>query len=379
MKSPRDVADGGEVVTPVTSSAAVQAPSRGHRLPLSPHDQLLAALFGLWMVIGLFLDGWAHDNQKPESFFTPWHGVLYSGFSGAAILAVHRAVRDRVPGLQLRLTMPQGHGLTLAALGVFALAAGGDLTWHEVLGIEVGLEALLSPTHLLLMVSGLVALSAPVRAAWTEPEEAPPMRTFLPVALATTLLTALVAFFLSFFSPFSNDAGGTVFDRLPGQLHDHPSTSVRELQQLVGVGSILLMSVVLAGAAAFLLRRWRVPTGTFTLLFGLVVLLFVGTDEFAHPLVVLAGLVAGATGDLLMRRRLPAAVICGVAVAVLWLAYFALYALDEGSVAWAAELWAGSSFFGAALAAGIGLLVTPLPQGANASSDRRWGNVVEGD
>lgn len=328
--------------------------------PLSHGDQLLAALLGLWMVVGLFLDGWAHDNQKPETFFTPWHGVLYSGFTAAALFAVHRALRGRVPGRPLRQTMPRGHGLTVGALGVFAVAATGDLVWHEVLGVEVGLEALLSPTHLLLMASGLVALSAPIRAAWAEPEAAPSLRSFLPVALATTLLTALVAFFLSFFSPFSNDAGGTAFNRFPGQLHTHPSTDVRELQQLLGVGAILLMSVVLAGAVAFLMRRWRVPAGTFTLLFGFVVLLFVGTDEFAQPLVLFAGMAAGATGDLLASRRTPAAAVSGAAVAVLWLSYFALYALDEGSVSWAAEVWAGSSFLGALLAVGIGLLVTPL-------------------
>lgn len=328
---------------------------------LSAGDRLVGSLFGLWMIVGLFLDGWAHDNQKPESFFTPWHAVLYSGFSAAAAFAVHRAVRSRRPGQGWREAMPRGHGLTLAALAVFAVGASGDLVWHEVLGIEVGVEALLSPTHLLLMASGIVALSAPVRAAWLEADVAPTFRRFLPVALSTALLTALVAFFLSFFSPFSNNAGGTPFHRFQGQQHTHPSGDVAELQQLLGVGSILLMSVVLAGAAALLLRRWRVPAGTFTLLFGLLVLLFAGTDEFAQPLVVLAGLAAGVTADALARRGAPAVAVCGPSVAVLWLGYFAVYALDEGSVAWSAEVWGGSVFLGALLAAVVGLLVTPLP------------------
>ena len=336
--------------------------------PLRSGDQFLAAVFGLWMVVGLFLDGWAHDNQKPESFFTPWHGVLYSGFTAAATFAVHRAVRARRPGRSWRETMPRGHGLSLVALAVFALGAAGDLVWHEVLGVEVGLEALLSPTHLLLMASGIVALSAPVRAAWLEPESSPPFRTFFPVALSTALLTALVAFFLSFFSPLSNDAGGTAFHRFTGQQHTHPSSDVAELQQLVGVASILLTSVVFAVAAAFVLRRWRPPLGTFTILFGLVVLLFVGTDEFAHPLVLIAGLAAGTTADLLASRAVPAAAVCGAAIAVLWLAYFAFYALDEGSVAWSAEVWAGTTFLGALLATAVGLLVTPLPASVGRAS-----------
>lgn len=347
-------------MTTTRRNAAIDA---NDRPTLSRGDQLLAAVFGLWMIIGLFLDGWAHDNQKPESFFTPWHAVLYSGFTAAALFALHRGVRDRKAGRPLRETMPRGHALSLAALGVFAVAAAGDLVWHEALGIEVGLEALLSPTHLLLMASGVVALSAPIRTAWREPEIAPSLRAFLPVALATTLLTALVAFFLGFFSPFTNDAGGTAFRRFAGQQHTHPSSDVGELQQLVGVGSILLTSVIVAGAIAFLLRRWQTPFGTFTLLFGLLAILFAGIDEFSQPFVLAAGFAAGLAGDEMAHRRLPAAVVAGGAIAVLWVAYFALYAVDEGSIAWVAELWAGSAFLGALLAAGIGLLVTPFPSG----------------
>lgn len=326
------------------------------RAPLDRRDQTLAALFGLWMIVGLFLDGWAHDNQKPESFFTPWHGVLYSGFTVAALFALHRAARGRVTGEGWRDTLPRGHGLTLVALAVFGAAAAGDLVWHELLGIEVGIEALLSPTHLLLLASGVVALSAPVRAAWLEPAERPTVREFVPVALSTALLTALVAFFVLYLSPFSNDAAGTAFERFEGQIHDHPSKDVGELRQQLGIASILLNSVVLAVPIAVLLRRWRTPMGTFTLVFGLLVLLFEGVAEFAQPPVAVAGIGAGIVGDVLARRHAPIWLVCGAAVSVLWLAYFALYALDEGSVAWSAELWTGATFLGALLATGIGMV-----------------------
>lgn len=346
------------------------------RAPLDRRDQTLGALFGLWMIAGLFLDGWAHDNQKPESFFTPWHGILYSGFTAAAGFAVHRARRTRVPGRHWRETLPRGHGLTLAALGVFAIGAAGDLVWHELLGIEVGIEALLSPTHLLLLASGVVALSAPVRAAWHEPVSPQGLREFLPVALSTALLTALVAFFVLYLSPFSNDAAGTAFERFQGQVHDHPSSDVAELQQQLGVASILLNSVVLGAPVAVLLRRWRTPVGTFTLVFGLVVLLFEGLAEFAQPLVAFAGIGAGMVADGVARRgRLPVAVVCAASVGTLWLAYFALYALDEGAVAWSAELWTGATFLGALLAAGVGavadLAVVPVPGASGVYSRQR--------
>jgi len=340
--------------------------------PLGRRDQLISSLLGLWVVFGLFLDGWAHDNQKPETFFTPWHGLMYSGFAAAGLFALHRAARSRVSGRSWRDTLPRGHGLTLAALAVFAVAAAGDLVWHEIWGIEVGVEALLSPTHLTLMASGLVALSAPIRAAWLEEEDGPTsFRSFLPVALSATLLTALVAFFLLYLSPFSNNAAGAAFSRLPGGAHDHPSQDVGELQQLLGVGSILMTSVVLALTTSLLLRRWRTPPGTFTLVYGLLVLLFVGVAEFRQPAVALAGIAAGATADLLVRRGLPAAGVCAAGAAILWLAYFALYALDEGSVAWTAELWTGAIFLASLVAGGIGLLSSPLPRTRDAAENLR--------
>jgi len=332
----------------------VRAPERP---ALSQRDQAVGVFFGLWMIVGLFLDGWAHDNNRPESFFTPWHGVLYSGFAGAAATALWVAARDRGDGELLRL--PQGHGLTLAALGVFAAGAVGDLLWHEILGIEVGVEALLSPTHLTLLASGIVALSAPLRAAWATTPRAPEsLRAFLPPVLSLALLTALVAFFLLYLSPFVNDAASQTFVRAPTAPHDHPASDPRELRQLLGVGSILTTSVLLAVPAHLLLRRWQPPRGSFTLLFGLVVTLFIALDEFRQLPLVLAGIAAGVAADAVATRWPAATGAAGVTV--LWTAYFGIYQVAEGGVGWTAELWTGSVFLSALLASAIGLLA-PVP------------------
>src|SRR3546814_1910353 len=99
----------------------------------------------------------------------------------------------RSGGRPWRADLRGGHGLTLVALGVFAAGAVGDLVWHETPGIEVGVEALLSPTHLLLLAGCLAALSAPVRAAWWSDPFAPSFRSFAPTVLALALLTSLAA------------------------------------------------------------------------------------------------------------------------------------------------------------------------------------------
>lgn len=334
------------------------AEPRTHRPALTGRDQTTAVLFGLWMVVGLFLDGWAHENTKPESFFTPWHGVLYSGFAAAASAALLIAARSRTTDRPWQETLPVGHGLTLGALAAFAAGAAGDLVWHETLGIEVGVEALLSPTHLLLLSGGLVALSAPFRSAWASDEQSPRMRAFAPTVLALALLTALVGFFLLYLSPFLNDAAGTRFERLPGVVSEHPSSDVGELQQMVGIASILMTSVLFAVPAHLLLRRWRPPVGTFTLFFGVLIFLFAALDEFGQPSMVLAGLAAGVAIDVFASRVTPPAAVA-IGVVLMWLSYFGLYQLAEGGVAWSAELWTGTTVLAGLIVGGIGLLAQP--------------------
>ncbi|MDE0805371.1 MAG: hypothetical protein OSA99_18890, partial [Acidimicrobiales bacterium] len=347
----------------VTRGVAVDQHARGadphatnpssHRRALTARDQAFGVVFALWMVVGLFLDGWAHDNNEPESFFTPWHGVLYSGFLSAAGAAVFLA-RPR-DGKTWRESMPNGHGLTLAGLGVFAIGAVSDLIWHETLGVEVGVEALLSPTHLLLLVGGIAALSAPFRASWTSMSDRhESLRTFAPTVLSLALLVAVVGFFLLFLSPFVNDTAGVRFDRDPQLDHDHPSSDIGELQQLLGIASIFTTTVLLVVPVLLVLRRWRPPAGSFTLFVTVVVTLFIGLAEFDQVGLIPAGILGGAAADFAVRRghsNLAAAVM----TTVVWLSYFGLYALTVGTVAWPAELWLGSVAMATLIAAALTL------------------------
>src|SRR5262245_27710062 len=47
-----------------------------------PRFDAFAALLSAAFVGGLFLDGWAHNHGKvDQSFFTPWHAILYSSYA----------------------------------------------------------------------------------------------------------------------------------------------------------------------------------------------------------------------------------------------------------------------------------------------------------
>ena len=56
-------------------------------------------LLGTWLLVGLVVDGWAHNNlQALETFFTPWHALFYSGFLATAGWTLAVAARGHQPG-----------------------------------------------------------------------------------------------------------------------------------------------------------------------------------------------------------------------------------------------------------------------------------------
>lgn len=333
-----------------TAPAVEEAP------PLSRRERTLGLAAGLWMIIGLFLDGWAHDDNRAESFFTPWHAVLYSGFAAAAAVAA-RVVLRRRPGRSWRAAVPEGHALSLVALTVFAVAAAGDLGWHELFGIEVGVEALLSPTHLVLLGSGLVLLSAPVRDRDRDQRPTATLRGDLPVVLDLALLASVAGFFLVFVSATVNDAGEVAFSRLPSTPHDHPPTDPAELLQILGVGSVIVTSLLVAVPLHLLWSRRSVAGGSTTLLVTLVGFSQAALDQFEDPWIIAAAVLGGVAAEQVLARR-TSWLAAAAGVLALWVAYFGSLELDGDRLRWTAELWIGTAFVAAMAVAGVGLVVS---------------------
>src|SRR4029450_11411506 len=69
-------------------------------------------LSGTWLLVGLVVDGWAHNNlQALETFFTPWHALFYSGFVATAAWVLATAGRARQPERSGLAGVPAGYGL----------------------------------------------------------------------------------------------------------------------------------------------------------------------------------------------------------------------------------------------------------------------------
>jgi len=258
--------------------------------------------------------------------------------------------------------MPSGYELSLLGVSLFALAGIGDLIWHTFFGFEVNLEAVLSPTHLLLAGSGMLILSGPFRATLRRPDL--PMqgrsistltrrwKTLFPLLLSLTAILSVFTFFTEFAHPYVNT--WTV-------------TTLYTAGQGLGVASILLQAGLLMGIIFLVIRRWQLPLGALTLVLTVncCLMSFLADEYRLIPAVLLAGIVA----DLLLWWLRPSTTrptalrhFAFLVPLVLYLFYFITLMLTDGYIAWSIHLWLGASV----MAGAVGLVLSYLlvsPQG----------------
>lgn len=324
----------------------------------TPGQDLTTAALGAWMIAAIFADGWAHVNldSTRESFFTPSHALLYAGFLATAGWTSLPALRAVGGIARRRAALPVGYGLALIGA-----------VWHQNLGIEVGLEALISPTHLLLMVGGLLVLVAPVRAAWDRPGTQPGLRALFPALLGTTLIAALIAFFVSY--SWGVVGSGPILPIDPAALDEQAAGHhLAEGALAGGLLDRLATTLVLMGPLLLLLRRWRLPVGAVTLLFGvvsaLVGVLYAGVTPWTPTLVAVG---AGVLGDGLLLALRPGPepddrvrllIFAAALPTILWALNFVAWA-SVGPITWPVELWSGTIALAAMTGFGLALLSSP--------------------
>jgi hypothetical protein len=338
--------------------------TRAGKAQASWNENLATVAFGLWLMAGVFIDGFAHANLRNtiENFFTPWHAILYSGFSATALWVVWMVFRRLRQGWTGLNAIPVGYELGLIGATVFGLGGVGDMIWHTVFGIEVGIDALLSPTHLMLYLGATLLITSPLRAIWHNSSATPSFKAFLP---------ALLAVFASFsFTSFMNmHLWGLV--NLPdssekfSQLANYGGNIAYLASRLSDAG-ILFSSAVIMFTALFLLRRWRTPVGTFTLILGLNTLAMFAMFGYGNylPNVLLAAL-AGIIMDAMVFTMKPSPtkilelrVFAIIAPIVIWGLHFLALALT-GGVGISRELWTGITVMTSLCGVALSVLVVP--------------------
>lgn len=320
----------------------------------------VTVLIGLWLIGGLFSDGWAHHNvPELEGFFTPWHGALYFGL---LLAGAWFAWLGRAGGLRWYRHVPAGYGWGVVGIGVFASGGLADMAWHLAFGVEAGIDALLSPSHLVLFTGGLLILTSAVRSRWGSGDIASP------VAMgALTLVTALVSFFLLYVSEFTANAPTIAFSALPER---HPRHTASELPATAGLGGFLITTALLIVPLVWTWQRGRAPRGLLTMVVALTAWLSAAVVDLDRAAVFgAAGATFGAIVgefalDWLENRGLPSRlrvpVLAAAAIIPTWTVHMASLAAGVG-LAWPVELWSGAVIVSGLAAAAIGGLAVSAP------------------
>ncbi len=261
----------------------------------------------------------------------------------------------------------------LAGAGLFTAGGAGDLAWHEVFGVETGLDALLSPTHLLLLAGGLLAVTGPYRAltratagrsAASPPGDEPlGLRAALPAVASLTLATALVAFFLLYLTPFGHPATAEPLTAIPEGAPGHQEA---EAPAIVGLGAYLVTTAVLV--LPLLTRARLAPPGAATILLTAVAALSAAVSSFAQPGAVPAALLAGLSVDTVLARtrhrvesQARLLLVAAAVPALLWPLQLAALAAT-GQLRWPIELWLGVLILTTLAAAALAHLAAPTGQ-----------------
>lgn len=307
-------------------------------------DWLLTAAT-LLFVGGLHLDGWAHLHLPGlETFFTPWHAVLYAGFGATALVVAVDAWRSGAAPHTWRRLDPDRRP---AVAGVFIFGAGGaiDLAWHTFLGIEVSTEALVSPPHLLLATGLVLMVSGPFRRALKE--GLPQGVQALPALVSASLTLSVLTFFTQIFHPYGRpwmasgnrpvDADWALMDPsppFPGATGTVPSA---DIAQIAGVASVLLQTLFLMAVVLLLVRRGPVPFGGLTIVFllnGALMGLMRG-----QPFAIGVALLAGVGADVLASGLRPSPERRSTFYAFAGLVPLLLYTIYVAAVHYALGTW----------------------------------------
>lgn len=309
-----------------------------------------------WFVAGLYVDGWAHHHgMVDESFFTPWHALLYSGFGAVTAFLVLMVLRNRRPGDSWAHALPAGYELSLLGSGIFLAGGVADMFWHILFGIELGVEALYSPSHLVLALGMTLIVSGPFRAAWRRSGPAT-ISSALPMLLSLAFTLSILTFITQVAHPLVRPRAAGVSPQ---------GEPLIFFQQALGIAGVLLQTALLIGLVLLVVRRWTLPPG------GLTLILVVNATAMSvlndqYRLIIPAAL-AGLGGEALRYWLRPSMArpralrVFALAVPLLfYLLYFLTLMLTLG-VWWSVHLWTGAVVLAGIAGWLISYLVAPPP------------------
>jgi hypothetical protein len=337
--------------TNVIDSAASR-PVSLRALRASPRFEWAVVALSTAVVAGAHVDSWAHGHVAStlESFFTPWHALLYGSLAATTAFLVLCAAWTGARPWEWPRALPDGYGLSLVGCVLFGVGGVLDLAWHLTFGIERNFQALISPTHLILIGSAGLIVSGPLWAAWRRPGRA----IGWPGIASATLTLTMLTFFGQFDHPFTAQ-----WSALPQTF-----VPVQPAEEL-GMLGIIFQTALLMGVVLLLVRRFDLPPGSLTFLMG-VNAIFVTLIKGADP-IILIGIAGGVAADVAYALLRPAPgrpvrlrIFAFLVPAVLYSLYFAALIRVDG-LWWPVHLWAGAPVVAGLTGVLVSLVAVPAP------------------
>ncbi|MBI2507541.1 hypothetical protein HYV89_01165 [Candidatus Woesearchaeota archaeon] len=286
--------------------------------------------FSFWTVLGAHIDGWAHHNfPELETFFTPWHAILYSGFFFSFLFLLIHSVIEHKKGKPWRESLPYGYGSSLIGGFIFLISGIGDMFWHITFGIEESVNALLNPTHLGLAVGiGLMALGA-FRNNLAEKSNKIKITTILSLALTLSILSFMVQF------------GNPIVETYASS---QDITQPVRYSQIMGVLGIYFTTMLFMSFILLMILRWKVPFGAVTLMLTL----FIGLASIMEEnyVFILGALLTGLFADLFIKYKNISPknnfhLFSFLVPFVFFVLYFLILSLTKG-IGWNVHMWTGA-------------------------------------
>lgn len=258
------------------------------------------AIASVWISSGILFDTWAHGHVPVETFFTPYHGLVYSGMVVIFGVFIAYWLRHR--------SFPPGYRVAALGIPLFLLAGVGDMFWHIFLGLEEGVDAIMSPTHQALGAGILLLSIGPVRSVLADRANSTTLRTQLPLVLSMAATLTIAHFGTAYaLDPGAGRAGAPpIVDS--GARSYLTALSIGYYKSSAGMLIAIFQAMLVSTFVLWMISRIRLAPGSFTIFF------IVGNTAAAAaftndgPLlltIVVQSLVAGIVADWLVAAHDP--------------------------------------------------------------------------
>ncbi|MDI6097452.1 hypothetical protein QLQ12_02415 [Actinoplanes sp. NEAU-A12] len=311
----------------MTTSVERARPMETGPMSFSPRERWILLVASAWLVIGLQLDAYAHaTTPELETFWTPWHGVLYSGIaaSGFTLLWVMRSRLPGIPTYQSVLALPNALRIPLIGMAFLLVGGGVDTLWHNIWGIEQDMEIFVSPSHeFIILGMAMVAMGPALMLAASPGDRLGAGGGFL-VGISTLFSVLPVHIYTLHASSIGFRHLGSDLDPVPIY-----SSDAQLVHGYVFSTVLLLLPFIVIG------RRWPLPIGLPSVLVSVIAvlmhLMFDSEDPWWPALTVAAAAVAV---ELALRVANP---LVKLPTNARWV----LFGLFTPPVVWGAVLFVG--------------------------------------